>query len=91
MEYTKGEWTAGTEDIERGHPIFCGDELVATAWFVEDNESKGYQEANARLIAKSPRMYELLEEITTTELNAETLYILQPWLNKVMAILEDTP
>jgi len=79
-KFTPGEWKHEGDGV-----ITAEDGKQIVSVFPRDRL------ANAYLIAKSPRMYKLLEEITTTELNAETLYILQPWLNKVLAILEDTP
>ena len=84
--YTKGGWIVGEPfSNEQAYPVYSQNGYELARVFIHNGE----QEANAHLIAKSPRMYELLEEITTTELNAETLYVLQPWLNKVLAILED--
>ena len=36
----------------------------------------------------APDMYEALKEITETSLNADTLRILSPWLEKVLSILD---
>lgn len=64
MNHTPGPWETNTEDSERGHSIFAAnDELVATAWFVWDNDNEGRQANNAKLIAAAPDLLEALEAI----------------------------
>lgn len=54
MTFTKGEWTVKQLPISKEVYVACGTELIAG----------GLTEANAQLIAKSPRMAEWIAKIS---------------------------
>ena len=55
MEYTKGEWKLEQLPITKGYQVKCNGELIAAVPCPDDD-------ANARLIAQAPRLYEALKE-----------------------------
>ncbi len=80
MNYTKGEWKVG-------HYIVYTDKSTLICNANIGIVSEGEKTANAHLIAAAPKMYEALKEIYETELNADVIRILQPWLERVERIL----
>ncbi len=62
-KWTEGEWRTGKEDAP-GLPydfVKCGDFYIASA---HDGLPNGQAEANARLMAASPDLYEALAKLT---------------------------
>ena len=63
MEYTKGEWT-----VEGGTQVVSGNRLVANTGGYTTNYSfeREQNEANAKLIAAAPDMYQALKDCITS-------------------------
>ena len=82
--YTKGEWKVKKLPITGGLVIYANGELIAG----------GLEEANAQLIAKSPKMYELLCRLAEIGFSTddENYEALQPILDEAreLAKAEDT-
>lgn len=72
MEYTKGDWEARelNKQQENAYAISCEEFGVDIAFVARYDINSAEQEGNAHLIAKSPRMYELLEKLVTGGWNA---------------------
>ncbi len=47
-----------------------------------------HPEADARLIAAAPAMYDLLVELDDTPLDPDIVRILQPWFTKVESVVD---
>lgn len=70
MEYTKGEWEVELFNKDRGEQgvYFIGNGEVSIATMTSVPEVK----ANAHLISKAPRMYEMLQHLYELGILAES-------------------
>ena len=71
-EFTKGPWTVGSR-VAYGWDVYQNDDVLTWVGVVhdgsllEDNATDNEAEANARLIAAAPDMYEALRELVNSE------------------------
>jgi len=78
IKYTKGEWRVNPHNKQ----------IIETekTWIATLRDIRGELVANTHLIAKSPRMYELLSKIST-----QGYWLYQADIKAVKDILNDTP
>ena len=62
MEYTKGEWKSERRELAYG--VKVGDDFIATV------HNSINAKANAQLISKAPKMYELIKYLAENGWNA---------------------
>lgn len=62
-KFTPGPWVAKGTDIFTGYPVGRSQEPEEIIYAMQLYEVEGTQEANARLIAAAPDMYEALKAI----------------------------